>query len=149
MPGARIDIETNTLKRDIAELRDASQETVFEFVNDLVLDTHRRAVRGIQRGPASGRIYVKYNPRRVHQASAPGEYPMSDTGRLASSVQFEPPTNRTRPEGFVGTNLRYGKHLEFKSPARGGRPWLLRSFNEATENAQALLDRIFKRRGKL
>jgi phage gpG-like protein len=124
-------------------------DIVHELVTELTFDVHRRAVRGVQRGPASGRVYKKYRPDRTHQASAPGEYPASDTGRLASSIQFEPPTSKSKPVGVVGTNLAYGALLEFKSPARGGRPWLLRAFNEATENGERLLQRIFKRRTKL
>jgi phage gpG-like protein len=126
----------------------AAPEAVHELVTELTLDVHRRAVRGVQRGPASGRVYQKYRPRRTHQASAPGEYPATDTGRLASSIQFEPPTNKAKPVGVVGTNLHYGKLLEFKSPARGGRPWLMRAFNEGVEDSEAILLRIFKRRSK-
>lgn len=125
------------------------EDVVHELVTELTLDVHRRAVRGVQRGPASGRIYQKYRPRRTHQASAPGEYPASDTGRLASSIEFEPPRSKQKPVGIVGTSLGYGRILEFKSPARGGRPWLLRAFNEGVENADRLLNRIFKRRTKL
>ena len=124
-------------------------DVVHELVTELTLDVHRRAVRGIQRGPASGRIYQKYRPNRTHQASAPGEYPMSDTGRLASNIEFEPPTNKKKPVGIVGTNVMYGKHLEFKPPRRGGRPWLSRAFNESVAGADTLLARIFKRRTKV
>jgi len=131
------------------KLAEQGDDVVHELVTELTLDVHRRAVRGIQRGPASGRVYQKYNPRRTHQASAPGEYPASDTGRLASSIEFEPPTNKAKPVGIVGTNLAYGKYLEFKSPAAGGRPWLMRAFNEGVEEGQKLLERIFKRRTKL
>lgn len=137
------------LLAQLRKLAEQGEGVVHELVTELTLDTHRRAVRGIQSGPASGRIYQKYNPRRTHQASAPGQYPMSDTGRLASSIQFEPPASESKPEGFVGTNLQYGKYLEFKSPAAGGRPWLKRAFDEAVEGSEALLDRIFKRRTKL
>jgi hypothetical protein len=131
------------------KLADQGEEVVHELVTELTLDVHRRAVRGVQRGPASGRVYTKSNPRRTHQASAPGEYPATDTGRLASSIQFEPPTNKKKPVGIVGTNLNYGRYLEFKSPAGGGRPWLMRAFNEGVERGEDLLQRIFKRRTKL
>ena len=36
------------------------------------------AIKSIQTGPKSGRIYERYNPRRTHQASAPGQAPASD-----------------------------------------------------------------------
>lgn len=142
-------------------------EVVFELVSSLTRATHSRAVRGIQRGPATGRIYTDVfrtingaavpvgsradepNLSPVHQASAPGEYPMSDTGRLAGSVKMELPSSKKGPVGVVGTNLGYGRILEFKSAARGGRPWLMRSFTEATKDGDKMLARIFKRRSKL
>jgi hypothetical protein len=37
----------------------------------------------------SGRIYRKYKPRRIHQASAPGEPPAPDTGLLRASLGHE------------------------------------------------------------
>lgn len=144
----KVDIIANTIPTKVKGLRRAGKAALFEFVEDLTLKTHEQAVRGVQRGPASGRVYQKYNPRRTHQASAPGEYPMSDTGRLASSIRFELPTNQKKPEGVVGTNLLYGKYLELKPSTMGGRPWLLPAFSEATDTAEAILARIMKRRNK-
>lgn len=36
--------------------------------------------------PGSGRVYRKYNPKRTHQASAPGEGPAIDQARLAQAI---------------------------------------------------------------
>ena len=44
------------------------------------------AVKSIQSGAKSGIVYEKYNPRRTHRASAPGEAPASDTGNLVSKI---------------------------------------------------------------
>lgn len=44
------------------------------------------AQRSILDGPKSGRVYQKYNPRRSHQASAPGQPPANDLGWLASNI---------------------------------------------------------------
>jgi hypothetical protein len=135
------------LKR-LQTLAKTTPDIMREVVLELTLDMHKRAVRGIQRGPATGRTYVKSNPNRTHVASAPGQFPMSDTGRLASGIEFEPPTGVKRPEGVVGTNVLYGKYLELKPAYRGGRPWLMRAFNEAADGAQVLLVKVFKRRTK-
>lgn len=142
-------ITKNTVTKELAALKEAGPEAMREFVEEMTLATHDRAIKGIKRGPATGRVYEKYRPRRTHQASAPGQYPQSDTGRLASSIQFELPTSTTAPEGVIGTNLQYGKHLELKPAALGGRPWLLRAFNEATQQAEKLLAKVFRRRGRL
>ena len=55
-------------------------------------EMERRAIRGETEAkrllslPGSGRVYQKYRPRRLHQASAPGEPPAVDTGLLRASV---------------------------------------------------------------
>ena len=38
------------------------------------------------RGTPTGRVYEKYIPRRTHTASAPGEPPAVDTGRLIGAI---------------------------------------------------------------
>jgi len=129
----RVQLNVTGLQEMINDLRrvGASGRDVLEGVlTDLALDTHREAVRGIQGGPNSGRVYQKYNPRRTHQASAPGQYPASDTGRLASNVIFDLPRgNRLR--STVGTNILYGEWLEFGTSRMAARPWLVPSVEKA------------------
>lgn len=65
----------------------------------------------MRNSPATGRIYTRGGIR--HQASAPGEPPAPDTGRLLQSIQW-----RVRHEGLhwfaeVGTNVGYALYLEF------------------------------------
>ena len=74
----------------------------------------------IQRGPASGRVYQRQNPRRTHQASAPGEAPQSDTGRLASSIFFEVDGALT---ATVGSRLAYAQWLEYGTTRMAQRPY--------------------------
>lgn len=136
------------LKAQFRRLKGASPQIMTEFVENMTIVTHGKAVRGIQRGPASGFAYEKSNPDRTHIASAPGEYPMSDTGRLASSIKMELPALSATPEGVVGTNVMYGKWLEFKLPYQGGRPWLGRAFTEATKGGTRRLKRIFDKYAK-
>lgn len=136
------------LKDSLDRLHRIGNEAVTEFVEELTLETHARAVRGISQGPASGRVYEKYKPRRTHKASGPGQYPMTDTGQLVASIRFELPRSNERPVGFVGTNLVYGRYLELKPSALGGRPWLSRAFREAVADADQMLKGIFERRNK-
>ncbi len=128
----------------IEGLEAAGREALILEITRLTLGIHKRAVRGLHRGPKSGRVYEKYNPRRTHRASAPGEYPASDTGRLAGSIEFlVPDGSEDKLVGQVSTRLRYGAYLELKSPMRGGRPWLLRSFNQEVEGAREHLRRTY------
>lgn len=91
------------MSKDIAaEVGKAVVATALELRGDVV--------KSIQQGPASGRVYKKYNPRRTHQASAPGQPPMSDTGRLANSITFDKLGDLT---ATVGSNLVYAPWLEY------------------------------------
>lgn len=84
------------------------------------IELRANIVRGIQSGPASGRVYRKSNPNRVHRASAPGEFPATDTGRLANNIFFE----KLKPGVVsVGSTLIYALYLEYKPPSKGGRPF--------------------------
>lgn len=117
-------------------------DVMIEVITDVVTDTHAFAVAGIERGPKSGRVYDtrfftdaqgrlrRGEPRPPHQASAPGQYPASDTGRLAGSVRMELP-QPGRIEGRVGTAVAYGPMLEFGTSRMAARPWLLPSFQRA------------------
>ena len=135
------------LKAQFKRLKGASPQIVTEFVEVMTIATHEKAVRGIQLGPASGSLRTG-GPKAGTPASAPGEYPMSDTGRLASSIKMELPALSATPEGVVGTNVMYGKWLEFKLPYQGGRPWLGRAFTEATKSGNRRLKRIFAKYAK-
>ena len=123
---------------------------VLKTITDLVVQTQALAKIGIQRGPKSGRVYDtrfwtdaqgrlrRGEPRPSHQASAPGQYPASDSGRLASSVMIDLPT----PGGLtgrVGTNVQYGPMLEFGTSKMAARPWLLPSFTQAKINVEKKL----------
>lgn len=118
------------LLADLKRLGTISDDLVVDTINDLAMDTQQEAVRGIQRGPASGRTYKRGTV--THTASAPGQFPMSDTGRLASNVEFEVAT-KSRQVAVVGTNIEYGAHLEFGTSKMAARPWLMPSFRKATE----------------
>ena len=121
---------------DLKRLGKVSETAVVDTINDLAMDTHEKAVRGIQRGPASGRTYKR--GAGTHRASAPGEYPMSDTGRLASNVQFTVAT-KAKPQALVGTNIVYGAYLEFGTSKMSARPWLMPSFQKAVVGVAAEL----------
>lgn len=127
----RVQIEgIDDLMADLKRLGTISEEAVVDTINDIAMDTQQEAVRGIQRGPASGRTYKRGTV--THTASAPGQFPMSDTGRLAANVEFEVAT-KSKAVAVVGTNIAYGPHLEFGTSKMAARPWLMPSFRKATE----------------
>lgn len=104
---------TNLEVRFDAAIADALSFTIHEARN--------RIVRAIQSGPATGRTYQLYNPKRTHRASAPGEAPMTDTGMLVRSIQVD-----TSPGmAMVGSRLAYAAYLEYGTRKMAPRPvWM-------------------------
>lgn len=92
---------------------------VDDAVNATGLELRGDIVKAYQRGPASGVTYEKYNPRRTHTASAPGQAPATDTGRLASSVTF---TREGPMSATVGSTVVYAAMLEFGTSRIDPRP---------------------------
>ena len=100
------------------------------------------AIKSIQTGPKSGRVYQKYNPRRTHTASAPGQAPASDTGNLVSQIMVR---QQTKDNVLVESNALYSSFLEFGTSKMLARPFLF----PATERSrpkiiQAVFNRVVK-----
>jgi len=112
---------------------------IHEAVTKTGLWMHGDIVKRYQRGPASGRIYTKYNPRRKHQASAPGQAPQTDTGRLAGGMTF-----RQLPDGVEVVNrVKYARALEYGHKYRTGQRILPRpAWRPAQDQAQKILDSL-------
>lgn len=128
MTQIKVELEgLNALLSQLRQLGAAGDDIVQETIFDVATETQALAVRGVNGPPKSGRTYVKSNPTRTHTASAPGQYPASDTGRLVSSIVAQPIAS-----GYeVGTNVDYGPMLEFGTSRMAARPWLLPSFERA------------------
>lgn len=109
------------LRKAFSNLDEQFNAAASEAVEDTIMAVDGEIKRRIQNGPASGRVYQKYNPRRVHQASAPGQAPMTDTGRLVSSIMLD-----IRPlTATVGSRLAYAAHLEYGTRRMAPRPvWM-------------------------
>ena len=86
-------------------------------------------VKGEQRSKSKGtKIYGKVR-------SLPGEPPRKQTGLLRASVATEVFGLR----GRIGTNLKYGKHLELGTRKMQARPWLRRSAEDIRDALLAIL----------
>lgn len=120
-----------------------ADKVIGEAIEAIAVNVQGIAVRKIQRGPATGMVYPPIQGIRgkPHQASAPGEPPMSDSGRLASSVRHVP----SGLESEVGTDLEYGGFLEFGTRDIAARPWLMPSLEEGRRKAgQTLANAVRK-----
>lgn len=91
-----------------------------------------RAKELVLTGPKTGRMYG------AHRASAPGEAPASDTGRLVSSIRWEFTGSRLAIRVMAGTE--YAAFLEFGTSVLAARPFLRRAITETEAQGRKLID---------
>ncbi|WP_395623421.1 HK97-gp10 family putative phage morphogenesis protein [Sphingomonas daechungensis] len=91
-----------------------------------------RAKELVLSGPKTGKVYGN------HQASAPGEPPASDTGRLVSSIRWEFTGSRLAIRVIAGTE--YAAYLEFGTSIMLPRPFLRRAILETEAQGRKLID---------
>ena len=104
------------------------------------------AKRRIQSGGRSGRIYQKYNPRRTHTASAPGEPPKTDTGGLVNSGFYE--VDEQTVEVRVGFDKLYAAFLEYGTRLMAKRPFLLPTVEEWRRKIAGVIKKAIQARLK-
>jgi HK97 gp10 family phage protein len=74
--------------------------------------------------PGQGRLYPR-GRTVVHRASAPGQPPAVDTGRLRASITHTLPERDERGLRVrVGTDVEYARYLEFGTRRMAPRPFL-------------------------
>ncbi len=123
---------------EFQKLSGNSKQAMSQIINDALYDTQEIAIRGIGRrgwkksGKGGGRQYTRGD--KTVSRSEPGQYPMTDTGRLQSSIEVKPTKPARKMTGRVGTKLEYGKYLEFGTSKMQKRPWLRRSLRKALRN---------------
>src|SRR6056297_3496216 len=110
---------------------EAVQQAVVDTNNETAQEVRTTAIKKVQRSPATGIVYEKYNPRRTHQASSPKNPPRSDTGRLASAINTALGT-KASPVARVGVEygVDYGFWLEFGTRHIEERPFMIPSLME-------------------
>lgn len=94
------------------------RDVVQRFLNDVAATTHQKLRTGMERA-RGGRLYTTYfrtigdrvvpvgKRPRPHRASAPGEFPAVDTGRLRNSIRSQV----TASSAETGTNMHYARWL--------------------------------------
>jgi len=101
------------------------------------------AVKSIQSGAKSGIVYEKYNPRRTHRASAPGEAPASDTGNLVSKIIVK---QKSKNITNVESNANYSAFLEYGTSKMEARPFMLPAFEKSKKPiTEATFKRVVKK----
>ena len=94
------------------------------------LKIENSAVEGIIDPPKTGRIYKSLHRKgAVHQASAPGEFPAADSGRLHQSITTTVvQDDNTRTAVETAANTPYAIPLELGTSKMAPRPFMSPSF---------------------
>ena len=132
----KIDRESNNLTGVSADIRKKMQQVIAYGINA----TRNTAVDNILRGAKSGETYIKYNPRRTHQASASGQFPASDTGFLANNIITNMQGNGL--EGEVISQAEYSQYLEYGTSKMGARPFMQPSLEQNRPKIRARLRKL-------
>jgi hypothetical protein len=108
----------------LAELFDSPAGPVAKDLKRRGLRVQREAVRAVHQ-PGTGRQYGR------HRASAPGQPPATDTGRLAASLREELRRDERGLVEVVGTDVDYALPLELGTRDIEPRPFLRPSLRKA------------------
>ena len=109
------------LNRNLMRVAGKFEHEATQLVNRTAQNIRNTAVRSIQKRSPGGEEYEKYNPRRTHVASAPGQPPNTDTGRLAGSIRA---VESGKPTAYVDALADYAVHLEFGTRNMAARPFM-------------------------
>lgn len=121
-----------------AELTAAVRAGALAGITEFIGMVEKRAVELITSPPKTGRIYRRRGV--VHQASAGGEAPASDTGRLVNSRRVEIIESEIR--GRLTFSTAYALPLEKGTVKMEPRPYAVRALNETR---QAGIDIVVQR----
>lgn len=98
------------------------------------------AKRSVARGPKTGRIYMKGKNRSIrHQASAPGEPPATDTGKLVNSIVGDAKVVGKQVQGYLEARTAYAGYLEFGTRKMAARPFMTPAVMRNRDRAIALM----------
>ena len=141
----RVSIQVKGIKEALSALKNLQnnlEEPFREVIQGGAQLIRGEAIKSIQSGPKSGREYEKYNPRRTHKASAPGEAPASDTGNLVRNIRV---VQENKDLIKVESNASYSQFLEFGTSKMLARPFLFPATERSRPKiAQAVFDRVVK-----
>lgn len=96
----------------------------------------------IRNAKAKGRAFAKH----LYQASRPGEPPRKRTGTLQKSIAHEVHADGSSVVARIGTNVAYGRHLEFGTRRMSARPYLRPSLSEYLPSFNRVVSLEIKRR---
>ena len=145
-------IQLQGVRKVIAEIekRQAKMEAgLSQAVQIAAQDVRNECVRSIQSGSRTGAIYTRKG--KTHQASAPGEPPKTDTGRLVNSLAFRMLGKLTAVAGAIAGNsivAEYAAALEFGTRKMAARPFLVKAVEKITPKFRDRVSKVMEAAGK-
>lgn len=99
--------------------------------------TRNEVVKNIAGGSKTGKLYKR--GQKVHQASAAGEYPATDTGFLVNNIHVKLYGQKSFG-AFIESRAPYSKFLEYGTVNMAARPFL----KPALEATRPLVRKLLK-----
>lgn len=109
-----------TVNFDASTITAAVRQAAMRGVVRGTESVRNEAISLVQNPPKTGRAYRRRGIE--HQASAPGEAPASDTGRLVGSIRTS--YDQEELSGTVTASTDYAAHLEYGTQKMEPRPFL-------------------------
>ena len=137
-----IKVKVSNIQKVLSQLEklEKDMEVPFqEIVKGGGQQIRNEAIKSIQAGGKSGIVYQKYNPRREHRASAPGQSPASDTGNLVNKIIVK---QKNRNTVQVQSNANYSAYLEYGTSKMEARPFMLPAFEKSKK---PIMNAVFRR----
>lgn len=103
---------------------------IMAWIEARLNDARNLFIMRVSRGHGSGEIYRR-GRRSQHRASSPGEFPVTDTGRLVNSVAYRLYGER---EGALYTDVEYAKYLTEGTVHMAARSMLAEALTEVLED---------------
>ena len=129
-------IGLSKLTKQLESLEPKQRKELKIALGESVLLIQGTAAKSIREHQSSGETYGK------HTASKAGFPPNSDTGRLASSIDWT--VDEAKLVANVGTNVKYGAWLEFGTKDVEARPWLLPAFTKNLKTIVKIMSQAVK-----
>ncbi len=130
------------LKARLDDYSDDVQVLLRKAVDATGLSIRNNVVKSIQRSVPTGRQYGR------HRASAPGEPPATDTGRLANSITFSGSSKSGKIESEVKSIVNYAAYLEYGTRTMAKRPSWLPAILQEKPKFQKRLDAALRKAAK-
>jgi len=139
MASNNVSIDISGLDAAIARLEampGAAERAIGKGLYAIALTAQADAQQLILKGPKTGVIYNLSNPKRRHQASAPGEAPANDLGFLVGSIRVTPVESNSVN---LVAGAAYAVHLEYGTRNMAARPFLRPAAERAKEKGPGII----------